>query len=572
MRRFIIYILCLFVVSAACHAAVPKRISYQGKITQSTGIPCNGSMSMTFRIYDSPTGGNLLWGPETQAIEANNGLFTAYLGETVPLTTDVFTTENAYLETEVAGQTLTPRPRIVSTAYALVSEQVSTITPANVADILRLMQSLPDADGDGYTKVSAGGTDCDDSNPSIHPGATEVCNGKDDDCNGQIDDGLPSQGPCSAGVGACMRSGQITCSNGVWQCNVEPGEPNMEVCNGLDDDCDGLVDEELSNLGSCTVGIGACMRQGQYQCVSGAVQCSAVPGQPSQEVCNGLDDDCDGSVDEGLGSQGPCEAGYGRCLRAGQITCVDGVFQCDAVPADPEPEVCNGLDDDCDGQVDEGMGDMGPCTTGLPGVCSQGHMVCADGAITCVQAVVPSAEVCNGLDDDCDGQIDEGLGSQGPCIVGIGACMRSGQITCVDGAVGCNVVPGQPSQEVCNGLDDDCDGEIDEGINGLGACPIGLPGVCSQGNLFCVSGAIQCVQAVQPSPEICNRLDDDCDGAVDEGLSDMGPCATGLPGVCSQGHMVCVSGAIQCIQAVQPTAEVCNGLDDDCDGVVDEGC
>ena len=63
MRRFIIYILCLFVVSAACHAAVPKRISYQGKITQSTGIPCNGSMSMTFRIYDSLAGGKLLWGP-----------------------------------------------------------------------------------------------------------------------------------------------------------------------------------------------------------------------------------------------------------------------------------------------------------------------------------------------------------------------------------------------------------------------------------------------------------------------------------------------------------------------------
>jgi len=523
MKRLIICIALLSIVfsSAVSNGAVPKRISYQGKLSDSVGMPRSGSMSMKFRIYDSETGGNLLWGPETQAVTTNNGLFTVYLGESVPLTTEVFTTENAYLETEVAGQKLAPRPRIVSAAYALVSEQVNTVTPANVADILRLMRTLPDADGDSYTKVSAGGTDCDDSDPLVHPGATEVCNGLDDDCDGQIDNGLGSQGPCAVGVGACVRSGEITCANGVWKCNVEPGQPTPEYCNGLDDDCDGAVDNNMGDLGNCAVGRGACERTGQYECVDGALHCDAVAGEPEPEVCNGLDDDCDGQYDEGLGSQGPCEAGYGRCLRAGQIVCIDGAFRCDAVAGDPEPEVCNGLDDDCDGQTDEGLGDLGPCTVGHLGVClAEGRYICVDGAIMC-DAVPgqPGPEVCNGLDDDCDGQTDENLGDLGTCTVGIGACRRQGQNICIDGAVMCNVAPGQPMPEVCNGLDDDCDGSVDEGLGNLGSCTVGQ-GACERtGQYTCEGGAVRC-NAVPgtPIPEICgNQIDDDCDGATDEG-------------------------------------------------------
>ena len=88
-----------------------------------------------------------------------------------------------------------------------------------------------------------------------------------------------------------------------------------------------------------------------------------------------------------------------------------------------------------------------------------------------------------------------------------------------------------------------------------------------------MDGALTCVQNIQPSPETCNGLDDDCDGAVDEGNpGGGGACNTGLLGVCAAGTQHCQSGALQCIQNVPAGTEICNGLDDDCDGAVDEEC
>ena len=102
--------------------------------------------------------------------------------------------------------------------------------------------SSNDMDNDGYTSD----VDCDDTNPNINPGVTETCNGIDDDCDGGIDNYSTSQ-TCLAGIGACQTSGQIICENGILVCDAVPNNPTNEICgNGIDDDCDGITDDSYT--------------------------------------------------------------------------------------------------------------------------------------------------------------------------------------------------------------------------------------------------------------------------------------------------------------------------------------
>lgn len=148
-----------------------------------------------------------------------------------------------------------------------------------------------DTDGDRFgTHASCAQRDCDDRNPSIYPGAPEACNRLDDDCDGMMDEEL---GEGSCGVGECRRTAPY-CVNGALQA-CTPGMPAMESCNGRDDDCDGMVDEDIAGASSC--GVGACRRTASC---AGGMMGACVPGMPGTETCNGQDDDCDGETDEGF--------------------------------------------------------------------------------------------------------------------------------------------------------------------------------------------------------------------------------------------------------------------------------
>ena len=187
--------------------------------------------------------------------------------------------------------------------------------------------------------IAPGATvDCNDQIPSIHTGAEERCNGMDDDCDGAIDEEIA---PVSCGVGACARTIEA-CVDHVPQTCV-PGAPGTESCNGLDDDCDGVTDEDL---GQTTCGSGVCARTVD-NCAAGAAQ-TCTPGDPGTESCNSLDDDCDGATDEDFGQttcgSGVCEITVDNCVGGVPQTCV---------PVEAGTEICNGFDDDCDGSIDE---------------------------------------------------------------------------------------------------------------------------------------------------------------------------------------------------------------------------
>jgi hypothetical protein len=127
-----------------------------------------------------------------------------------------------------------------------------------------------------------------------------------------------------------------------------------------------------------------------------------------------------------------------------------------------------------------------------------------------------------------------------------------------------------PEVEVCNGLDDDCDGATDDGPIDVGG-PCGTDvGECRTGVLDCSGGTLICSGATGPTEEVCNGYDDDCDTSVDEGLVG-DPCGMD-EGACVPGVEQCIAGARTCVGEVGPGAEICNGLDDDCDGITDEGC
>ncbi len=159
-----------------------------------------------------------------------------------------------------------------------------------------------DADSDGYGAAC----DCSDEDDAINPGATETCDALDNDCDGATDEDFPEKGSaCSAGIGACEASGVRVCRpDGTGTiCDAVPGNPTSETCDALDNDCDGATDEDFPEKGSaCSAGIGACETSGVRVCRpdgTGTI-CDAVPGEPASEVCDGVDNDCDGEVDEGV--------------------------------------------------------------------------------------------------------------------------------------------------------------------------------------------------------------------------------------------------------------------------------
>lgn len=188
----------------------------------------------------------------------------------------------------------------------------------------------------------------------------EQCDGIDNNCDGNVDEGFGTGVSCSTGVGECMTTGMVVCNGpNSSSCNAVPLEPETELCDNKDNDCDGSVDNGFNLGAACTEGVGACEKTGVLKCNGPmATTCTAIPTEPTMEVCDNIDNDCNGSVDNGLGVGDPCTVGTGECTAMGNVEC-DGMggTQCSAVPGTPVKEVCgDGLDNDCDGTPDNDCG------------------------------------------------------------------------------------------------------------------------------------------------------------------------------------------------------------------------
>jgi hypothetical protein len=380
---------------------------------------------------------------------------------------------------------------------------------------------------------------------------SEACDAHDNDCNGALDDEIAGLGEdCTVGVGECAATGTQVCDEGAFRCDGFEFAPEAERCNGVDDDCDGLTDEDFALGRVCEVGVGACRTEGRTICADDGREtaCDAVAGAVRPEDCDGLDNDCDGEVDEpepgqvvliqscyegpdGTRGVGPCSAGRQFCMSPTWGACVDQTL--------PWDEICDDVDNDCNGSVDDGLGDecrcvpgatqscySGPAGTVGDGVCHAGTQTCANGRFgACGGEVTPSAEICNGLDDDCNGRVDDVTGLGDACTAGVGACARPGRNVCsiVLGALTCDAVLGAGAMERCNGLDDDCDGVTDEDFDlgapcsaGIGACQRSGVRICDRNG----SGDARCdVPPGMPAVEVCDAVDNDCNMTVDDGVA-----------------------------------------------------
>jgi hypothetical protein len=323
-----------------------------------------------------------------------------------------------------------------------------------------LTVNVADFDGDGHAAYSNGGDDCDDRDAAVFPGAPETCNSVDDDCDDQIDEGVKStyyadadhDGYGSAAFPTLACSGTVGLAADATDCDdhlasVHPYAPEL-VADGVDEDCDGLEacwdDADLDGWGTTdtvpSVDL-VCDAPGE------AVQLEDCDGaDPSvhpfaAEVCDGIDQDCNGAIDDGVSVTYYTDDdhdGFGDPASATPVCGAPGPDQisdgsdCDDTDTGVFPgavEVCDGVDQDCNGVLDDGLTtpawmDVDGDGYGDPhnevGVCGPtpgtvyDHQDCDDLDAT----VHPGAlEVTDGVDQDCTGVADDGFDADGDGLI-----------------------------------------------------------------------------------------------------------------------------------------------------------
>lgn len=498
-----------------------------------------------------------------------------------------------------------------------------------------------DTDKDGYNDVvrcPTTGTDCDDRNASISPGAGEICDGVDNNCNGAIDDGAESiffydldgdgyGDPGNTEYSCSQPLGTVTNASDCDDSAVSINPQGVEACNGKDDDCDGVTDEDTtpktfypdvdgdsygvqgsSTQSGCVAPLGYAEATGDCNDNNAAVN----PG--ATEVCDTIDNNCNTQTDEGViltfyrDSDGDtygvdtdkktgCAAPSGYASRGGD--CNDG--NKDVNPG--ATEQCDSIDNNCNGQVDDqvttkvyykdgdadGYGDNGNSQT----VCARptGYVEVGGDCNDANPAINPAAtEICDTKDNNCNAQVDEGVtstfyrdadadGYGNPNGQTIQACAAttgyvSNKTDCNDNSN--TSYPG--ATELCDGLDNDCDATLDEGLtqktfyrdsdgDKYGSATVTISACAAPPGY--VTSNTDCNDAnsttYPTATETCDGEDDDCDTKVDEGTNCYDDDADGYTenqGDCNDANAGINPGA------KEPTTP--NGVDENCNNKIDD--
>ncbi|MBU7001912.1 MAG: CHAT domain-containing protein [Theionarchaea archaeon] len=310
-----------------------------------------------------------------------------------------------------------------------------------------------DNDNDGYPHPY----DCNDNDASIYPGAIELCDGKDNDCNGVVDDDFDRDGDgCTTCGGDCNDN----------DASIYPGA--IELCDGKDNDCDGAVDEDFDKDGDGYTTCGGDCNDNDASVYPGAT-----------ELDDGKDNDCDGLTDEGL-AEDKDHDGYSL------------PSDCDDNDASVHPgatELCDKKDNDCDGTVDDDFDRDGDGYTTCGGDYNDNDASIHPGAI----------ELCDRKDNDCDGLIDEDFDKDGDGYTTCGGDYNDNDASIYPGAI-----------ELCDRKDNDCDGLIDEDFDKDGDGYTTCGGDCNDNDVNVYPGAT----------EQDDGKDNNCNGLIDENHSE----------------------------------------------------